>query len=106
LAPLLVELSKRTVPVGTAGPSPPGDATLTVAPTVTVCPLTEGLADEPTVVTVEAVPTPSMTCDEVEPVKLASPVYTARISIPEELAANDVEHDVSAVLRSEFHVTV
>src|ERR1700733_13036181 len=92
LTPPSVELSKRTVPVGSVGPSVPGDTTLTVAPIATVCPLTEGLADELTLVTVEAASTDSVECDEVDPVKLESPEYTAWISTPEEDAANDASH--------------
>jgi hypothetical protein len=88
----LVELSKGTVPVGLLGMSPPGELTVTVTATATVCPFTEGLEDVPIAVVVSAGFTVSVTCDEFDDVKFASPEYTAWISTPEEVSANAVEH--------------
>jgi hypothetical protein len=95
--PPLVELSKGTVPVGLLGPSPPGESTVTVTTTATVCPFTEGLEDVPIAVVVAAGLMVSIARDEVDVVKFGSPEYTAWISTPEELSANAVVHDAPPV---------
>jgi hypothetical protein len=75
--PKVVEPSLNvTVPVGVPAP---GEVTETVAVNVTVCPNTEGLADEETEVEVEAWLTTSDNAEEVLPLKLVSAPYTAVI---------------------------
>ena len=59
---------------------------MTVTATATVCPFTEGLEDVPIAVVVSAGFTVSVTCDEFDDVKFASPEYTAWISTPEEVS--------------------
>ena len=71
--PAMVVPSSRnaTVPVGAPDP---GATTLTVAVTVTDCPVTEGFTDDATDVDVEAGLTVCVRIDDVEPVKLSSPL--------------------------------
>ena len=85
LVPWSVELSNSAVPVGSLGVSPPGVTTFTVASTVTICPLTEGLADVAIPVTVDAELTVWVTGDEVEPVKSRLRSRRPRARLPKRL---------------------
>src|ERR1700733_3138500 len=60
-----------TVPVGIPDP---GASTLSVAVNVTGCPLTDGSSEDPSNVDVDAGPTVCVRIDDVDPVKLRSPL--------------------------------
>jgi len=66
-----------TVPLGVPAP---GTLALTVAVNVTLCPNTDGLADEVTLVLVSALSTTCVSAPDVLPLKLPSPPYTAVIA--------------------------
>src|ERR1019366_10281696 len=68
-----------TVLVGTPDP---GATTLTVAVTVTGCPVTDGFNEDPSNVDVEAGLTVCVRIGDVDPVKLRSPLETAVITCP------------------------
>jgi hypothetical protein len=71
---VVVPSVNATVPVGVPAP---GVVTVMVAVKVTACPVTEGLADEPTPEVVAALLTVWLNAVDVDPEKFVSPEYTA-----------------------------
>jgi hypothetical protein len=71
--PPFTEISNSTVPVGATGSADPGEVIVKPASAVMISPVTDGFTTAVTPVSVEAGFTVSVTGDEVDVAKLASP---------------------------------
>jgi hypothetical protein len=99
-----------TVPVGVPEP---GAAALTVAVNVTVCPKTDGLAEETTVVLLPSLLTVWKRVADVLPAKFVSPLYTAVITcvvtlkpLVDRLALPPLRVDVPITVEPSLKLTV